>query len=91
MFVNRVEKVSSKVERHGVRLSAAFLVRGPCHQTAPTHFGLPRELKPHPTVLLVGSGEFRPPPTRVAVIAPMNRTDWTVGGVSVPVQLSFSR
>ena len=59
-------------------------------QIVPTLFGLPRELKPDPAILSVWSGELCPLPTRAAVIAPMNRTDWAVGEAGVPVQFQFS-
>ena len=50
MFASRVEEASYRVERHGVRLSAAFLIRGPCRQAVPTLLGLPREPKSHPVI-----------------------------------------
>lgn len=91
MFAGRVEKASYRVERHGVRLSAAFLIRGPCRQAVPTLLGLPRELKPHPAILSTGSGERGPLPTLAASAAPMNRTDWAAGEAGVPAQLWLSR
>ena len=90
MFAGRFEKASYRGERHGVRPSAAFLIRGPCCQAVPTLFGLPREPKPRPAILSTGSDRRSPLPT-LAAVAPMNRTDWAAGEAGVPAQLWLSR